>query len=300
MAVSDHEFGGVSTDLKLSLVEGYLRAFTVALRGKFRNLWYIDAFAGTGERTVRYAAQDGDLFVQSSEERFVRQRGSAQIAIDVVPPFDRLTFIDSDPKHCEALRALRSNYETRTIEVLEEDANNAIRKLFRSDRWPSTRAVMFLDPYGMSVNWETLEVIRATGVVDVWYLVSLSGLFRQAARKGSAVDETKRAALTRMVGTGEWETAWYQRTKKADLLGDVDEEYSRVADVDAMETWFWKRLGSLFPKVLKPLRLRDARGIPQFALFFAISNPDPKAIGLATKIADHILNSGRESQVRPR
>ena len=35
MAISDHEFGGDSTDLKLSLVEGYLTAFTTALRKKF-------------------------------------------------------------------------------------------------------------------------------------------------------------------------------------------------------------------------------------------------------------------------
>jgi hypothetical protein len=41
-------------------------------------------------------------------------------------------------------------------------------------------------------------------------------------------------------------------------------------------------------------------GVPMSALFFAISNPAPKAIGLATKIADHILKTGRSSQVRPR
>jgi len=59
--LGEHEFGGVSTDLKLSIVEDYLRAFTTALRSKFRELVYIDAFAGTGERTVRYAADELSL-----------------------------------------------------------------------------------------------------------------------------------------------------------------------------------------------------------------------------------------------
>jgi hypothetical protein len=93
MALSDHEFGGVSTNLKLSLVERYLSAFTTAPRGKFKELWYIDAFAGTGERTVKLAARDSDLFDAAQDEQIERHRGSARIAIETEPPFDRLIFL---------------------------------------------------------------------------------------------------------------------------------------------------------------------------------------------------------------
>jgi three-Cys-motif partner protein len=298
--ISDHEFGGVSTDLKLSIVESYLTAFTIALRGKFKELWYIDAFAGTGERTVKLATRDGDLFDVAQEEQIERHRGSARIAIETAPPFDRLIFMDMDPRHCEALRELRADHPARQIEILEGDSNSSIREVVQRSNWKGIRAVMFLDPYGMSVDWQTLESIRVTGAIDVWYLVSLAGLFRQAARRADAVDESKRAALTRMLGNGDWESAWYQRTQRDDLFGEGDREHSRVADLEAMEAYVWKRLRELFPKVLKPLRLKDSRGIPQFALFFAISNPKPNAIALATKIASYILNSGRSSQVLPR
>jgi three-Cys-motif partner protein len=54
--VTDHEFGDQHTELKLSIIEKYLSFFTTALRGKFRELWYIDGFAGTGYRTVRHQA----------------------------------------------------------------------------------------------------------------------------------------------------------------------------------------------------------------------------------------------------
>jgi three-Cys-motif partner protein len=301
MGSSDHQFGGVSTDLKLSLVEGYLRAFTVALRGKFSELWCIDAFAGTGERTVKHAAKSGDLLEPPAEERTERRRGSARIAIDVVPPFDRLIFMDKSRRHCRALRELGSKHPDRQIDVIEGDANKAIVDIVTRHRWKATRAVMFLDPYGMSVDWETLKVIRSTEAIDVWYLVSLSGLFRQAARDADAVDQSKRAALTRMLGTDSgWETAWYKRVQRNDLFDTLDEPHSRIVDVEAMEAFVWKRLETLFPKVLKPLRLKTDRGVPQFALFFAISNPKPEAVGLATKIANYILNSGRSSQVRPR
>jgi three-Cys-motif partner protein len=297
MTISDHEFGGVSTDLKLSMVQRYLSGFTTALRGKFNELWYIDAFAGTGERTVRLDATEANLFDDETPERVERRRGSAQIAVDTNPAFNRLIFMDRKAKHCDALRTLATANPFRKIDVLQGDANDEIRCLLANRSWTSTRAVMFLDPYGMSVEWETLKAIRSTQAIDVWYFVSLSGLFRQAARDGNAVDDSKRLALNRMLGTSEWEKEWYQAST-ADLFGDS--QISRIANVQAIEAYVGKRLEILFPKVLKPRTFYSDRGVPMFALFFAMSNPDAKAIGLATKIASHILNSGKSSHVRPR
>ncbi len=299
MAPSDHKFGGVSTDLKLSLVGGYLGAFAKALRPIFSQLWYIDAFAGTGERTVVIPGRPADMLGPEIEEKIERRRGSAKIAIDIVPTFDRLIFMDKSPKHVAALNDLKAGHKHRHIDVVPGDANAAIIDLITQHNWSGTRAVMFLDPYGMSVDWKTLEAIRGTEAIDVWYLVSLAGLFRQATRDAEDLDDSKRAALTRMVGTPDWEKDWYKSTTRMDLFGETDERFARTAEVSDMEAYFGQRLRVLFPAVLPPLRLNDDRGIPQFALFFAISNPKREAIGLASKIAIHILKSGSASQVRP-
>ncbi|MGK9236397.1 three-Cys-motif partner protein TcmP [Inquilinus limosus] len=300
MSTADHEFGGVSTDLKLSLVEGYLRAFTTALKGKFSELWYIDAFAGTGERTVLQLGRESNLLEPATEERLDRRRGSAQIAIDILPPFHRLIFMDKNSRHCLALNELKSKHQDRNIEIFEGNANEVITTIIKKFDWKNKRAVMFLDPYGMSVNWQTLEAIRSTNAIDIWYLVSLAGLFRQAPHNAAALDESKRTAITRMLGTTDWEQAWYQKLERTDLFGEIDAIHARTADVEAIENYVGDRLRTLFPKVLPPLRLRSDRNVSQFSLFFLISNPENRAIGLATKIANHILNSGRSSQVRPR
>ncbi len=300
MPISDHEFGGVSTDLKLSVVGDYLASFTTALRTSFSELWYIDAFAGTGERTIKTPAQPADMLGPEVEEKIERHRGSAKIAIEIKPTFDRLVFMDKRSRHVTALNELKAAHPTRNIDVVPGDANAEIIKLIASHNWSGTRAVMFLDPYGMSVDWQTLEAIQKTEAIDVWYLVSLSGLFRQATHDAEKLDESKRAALTRMIGTSEWEQAWYALTQRTNLFGETDERLARTAEVDDMEGYFGERLRTLFPRVLPPLRLNDDRGIPQFALFFAISNKAPKAIGLASKIANHILSSGNASHVRPR
>ena len=291
LKTSHHEFGGVSTDLKLSMVEGYLRAFMTALRGKYSQLWYIDAFAGTGERTVKHAASPAGLLHDATEERLERLRGSAKIAIDIQPVFDRLIFIDAKKRHYDALLQLKAENPARNIQVVRADANQAIRSEIARHSWSGIRAVMFLDPYGMHVDWETLKFIQETKAIDVWYLVSLSGLFRQATLDKRALNEQKRRALNRMLGTNDWETEWYAPSPLGSLFDDEEQE-ARTADIKAMEKFVQKRLGEIFPKVLPPRTLRNERNLPMFSLFFAASNPDHKAIGLATKIASHILKAG--------
>lgn len=289
--IVDHEFGGLSTDLKLSIIEKYLRAYTTALRGKFDNLWYIDGFAGTGYRTVKHAAIPSGMFSDEQPEWVEQRRGSAVIAIETEPAFDRLIFIEKKPAHCAAIKKLMVEYSTRDITLDENDANESIRKNVAWNGWNTTRAVMFLDPYGLSVDWDTLVAIAATKAIDVWYLVSLAGLFRQAAHDPEALDDSKRAALTRMLGTPDWESAWYPETIQTDIFGEVVRDKRRSADVTAMERFVGERLRTVFPRVLEPYRLHNNRGVPMFALFFAISNPEPKAIGLATKIAGQILKA---------
>ncbi len=94
-----------------------------------------------------------------------------------------------------------------------------------------------------------------------------------------------------MLGTSDWEKVWYAERASRDLF-DLDRGSERVANVHAMEDYVKKRLELLFPKVLPPLRLKNKAGVNSAALFFAISNKDGKAIGLATRIASSILKNG--------
>jgi three-Cys-motif partner protein len=289
----DHEFGGQHTELKLSIIEKYLRAYSSALRNKFSELWYIDAFAGTGKRTVKVEAKGEDLFESKAPESVEQRRGSAQIAIDIEPPFHRLIFIESKPKYCKALRELAAEYSARDIMVVEEDANLSIQRELAGSNWTSSRAVLFLDPYGMEVDWETLVAIAATRAIDVWFLFSLSGLYRQATRRSDKITEEKRAALTKMFGSDEWERELYSDRGQADMFGGGPSQ--REYDVKGLERYVKRRLETLFPKVFDPLALPVNKAPQRFSLFLCISSPDPKALGLATRIANHILKLGSSS-----
>jgi three-Cys-motif partner protein len=291
----DHEFGDQHTELKLSIVEKYLKFFTLALRGKFDELWYIDAFAGTGSRTVRQEARPADLIDPAEPERVERRRGSASIAIDVKPHFDLIVFIENKPSYVAALDDLAAKYPGRRITIVKNDTNDALKDLVAANSWKSTRAVLFLDPYGMELEWSTLEKVAATRAIDVWFLFSLSGLYRQATRELTDIDEHKRASLTRMFGSDAWEVELYPQQTRNDLFGSIDEPRRRAADVAGLEAYARARLQTIFGAVLKPLALPPKKNPQRFSLFLCISNREPAAIGLATKIGNHILKDGISS-----
>jgi three-Cys-motif partner protein len=297
MKLAEHIFGSPATELKLSVVEAYLRAYTTALRGKFPELWYIDAFAGTGERTEIIPARREGLFRQQSA--IITRRGSAKIALDVAPPFAKLIFVEKRRQAVKALCALRDEQPGRDIQVIGGDANVEIPKLIKFVNWRRIRAVMFLDPYGMNVGWETLEAIAKTRAIDVWFLFSLSGLYRQAARSASAIDEKKRAAITRVLGTDDWERELYTASPRG-LFPNEAPRLRRTADVGRLQDYVRARLKMIFPVVLPPLPLPPHQRPQKFSLFFAISNDEGPAIGLATRIASHILKSGMSSRSSPR
>lgn len=286
---TEHCFGGPWTELKLKVLQKYLHFYTQALKHQPFKLLYIDAFAGTGERTVNN--DQSSLFV--SERRL---RGSAQIALELKRPFDRYIFIEQHQRRFEVLDTLRQRYSDRQIECLRGDANRELLKLCQAS-WHRQRAVLFLDPYGLSVEWATLQRIAQTRAIDLWYLFSLSGLFRQTAHDFEKVDPVGAERVDTVLGTPDWRTAFYAplAQDQSDLFSEPKEPgLRRQANVDAIEAFVGERLRAAgFAKVAEPLRLRSRNNAPLYSLFFCVSNPDPKAVGLSMKAAHHILKAAR-------
>jgi three-Cys-motif partner protein len=275
-----HRFGSVHTILKLETLAKYLPAYTQALKNTRFRLHYVDAFAGSGVCHVKVGI-GSRLMVP----------GSASIAIDCAPPFHHMVFIEKTPRRALALQRLKQRAPERNITIVQGDANAAlplyVRRLNANDR-----ALVFLDPYGMQLEWGVLRELAASRITDLWYLFPLSALYRQAAKDATAIDEDKSAALTRMLGTDEWRTAFYERKRQANLFGETPDV--RHAQVPEILSWVKKRLETIFPYVEEPKLLHQVfdsgkQGAPLFALFFAMSNPSPPAIGLAKKIVRSIL-----------
>jgi signal transduction histidine kinase/CheY-like chemotaxis protein len=81
----EHPFGGAWTESKLAIVNAYARAFQTALKHTPFENWYIDPFAGTGER-IEKRLGGGLLEGKALEEELIRFAGSARLALEVEPP----------------------------------------------------------------------------------------------------------------------------------------------------------------------------------------------------------------------
>lgn len=284
-AVEDqHSFGGVWTRIKLEALEKYFGAFNTVLGKQPFTRIYIDAFAGTGRCDIKVNGEKNSI------------DGSARRALTSTPGFHKYCFIELMPKKLDALRALAGEHPGKTIEIIQSDANAALKALCAQYRWQKERAVLFLDPFGMDVEWTTLDAVARTGAIDVWYLFPYAGLYRQAANNADALDADKEASLNRLLGTDCWRQKFYVQKRQAEMFGGSDGD-ERSADHSEMLNFVSERLNGLFPAVTVPKVLyqggdsRNPVGAPLFALYFAAANPKPAAYQLATKIAKSILDT---------
>ncbi|SIR80561.1 three-Cys-motif partner protein [Janthinobacterium sp. TND4EL3] len=279
--------------IKLDLLARYLAFFNTALQHRpspeqpFTRI-YIDAFAGTGECDINMG--DG---LRSTIA------GSAKIALDTAPAFDRLHLIDFNPKHVAELRGLvASPGDIDRVSIYHQDANEALNEIIQKTQWRSTRGVLFLDPYGMTVRWDTLQKVAATKALDVWYLFPLSAVYRQAAIDFNKVDEGKAAALDSVLGTTEWRTAFYSDSQQESFLDDGKSSARRTAGPAEITSFVHARLCEIFKGwVSAPILLPERGGPPMFALFFAVSNPAEPAVKLSKKAADHLFDMLKNQRI---
>lgn len=314
-----NEFGGDWTEQKLDRLRKYLPAYTTIMRGNptaralFQTI-YVDAFAGTGYVTPRQKstppqdpgvfnlfetmddASEEALWLATVPETQAFLDGSARIALDVEPPFDRYIFIDKKAAHVRDLKTLRlQHYEMRgRIEVRQGDGNEELIALCDQTDWRTQRAVVFLDPFGMQVNWDTIQALGTKAEVDLWLLFPLGMAVNRLLTRNALPPDDWARALDRALGTPDWRTSFYtsvlEPPPNRTLFDALDEEAParerivKTADFAAIGQFFVQRLASVFSHVApQPLTLSSNRGVPLYLLCFASQNE------AALNIAKHLL-----------
>lgn len=292
-----HRFGGDWTATKLDVLAKYLSSYTTVLKKqKSLRKAYIDAFAGTGYRTLRHDedAHSTELLFPDLANPAPQKLldGSARLALKTQPRFDKYIFIERSPERCRQLEGLKQEFPDLSEDIRIElgEANQEIRKLCKKD-WHSRRAVLFLDPYGMQVEWETIAAIAATKAIDLWLLFPLGiGVNRLLTRTGKIPPEW-RARLDTFLGTQDWYDEFYRVESKTTLFGG-EEEHVVKATIETIGRYFNDRLRSVFPGVAdEPGVLRNSAKCPLYLLCFAAANE--KGAPAALRIANHLLKEVR-------
>jgi three-Cys-motif partner protein len=195
-------------------------------------------------------------------------------AIAVVPAFDHFVFIEKNDLRCSALADIQNENPGVNIRIIGGEANEVLRELVDEQPWArkdnsNSRGVVFLDPYALHVDWETLKALASTRVFDVWYLFPIRDTIRQLARNFEGIGP-KEAMLDRLLRP-EWRELYSiapEETLKRDLFDQpVESAMRRVVFVGQFEQWLKKRLEKEFKFVSEPLPLLTASSHQAFHYF---------------------------------
>lgn len=302
-------FGGPWTEHKLECVKKYLHAYTTIMAKQPFRFAYIDAFAGTGYRELE---QDGDtasaMFPEFDSPEVVDfQQGSARNALEVTPPFTKYIFIEKNAnQHAELVELkneflLKEEFSEDSIECVLGDANRFLKDLCRPERvWRKHRALVFLDPFGMQVEWETIRAIANTKAIDLWILFPVGSVNRLLKNDGE-IHAPNRERLDMFFGEADWFDVFYQLAEQISFFSpgeqiaffNREEHWQKTGHIfKEIERYFMRRLRSVFAGVApQPLWLRNSKNVPLYLLCFAAGNP--RGAPTAVKIAQHILEGMR-------
>jgi three-Cys-motif partner protein len=146
--------------------------------------------------------------------------------------------------------------------------------------------VLFIDPFGMQLTWETVKAIAKTKAIDTWILFPVSAVNR-LLKKDDNIPPSWRRRLDIMFGEPAWFDVFFPEEKSA-LFRDNLVVRRKITDMDLIGKYFNRRLATVFAGVApNPYTLRNTQGAPLFLLCFAAANPN--AVKPAIKIAQDIL-----------
>jgi three-Cys-motif partner protein len=260
------------------------------------HLSYVDAFAGCGARVDAAEVEAPQTSLQLDTPAPQPKVGTALEALRLEPSFHRCVFGDLNHLHLNALEARIA--EARLAgEVLPEtlffrvDANALVQQectWLKGDK--NRRAVMFLDPYGMQVQWQTLQTIADCSQIDLWLLLPTGiAINRLVPRRG---EQNPRWAerLDAFYGSPDWRDVFF--SSEPDLLGV--ERQARASDLHDIVCYTMDRLRTLFGGGLyrDALPLRTGKHL-SYHLVFANSSKDKRRWEIAHGIAGHLMRKAQ-------
>jgi three-Cys-motif partner protein len=264
--------------LKLDIIEQYGGAYTKAFNGRGRQLkkYYIDGFSGAGVHVVKRTRQQIE--------------GSPARALKITPPFDGFYFIDLDKDKAAYLEkqcAGRSN-----VTIINDDANTYLRTVLPTIQYKLfNRALCVLDPYGLHLDWDVIEMAGKSGAVDLFLNFPVMDMNRNAIWRTpdrASADGIER--MSRFWGDETWKQAAYAKSRQMGLFAEPDDEKQPNSAIVAA---FRERLNNVagFEFVPEPMPMVNSKKAVVYYLFFA--SPKPAAKAIITDIFEKHRSPGR-------
>lgn len=264
---------GPWSEVKLDIVKQYAAAYTTILSKQnfIKKYIYVDAFAGAGKHVSKTS---GGFII-----------GSPLNALNVNPPFSEIHLIDLHEGKAAELRRIVGPQSN--VFIYQGDSNQVLlEKVFpRCNYKDYARALCFLDPYGLNVDWNVLSQAGQAKSVEVFYNFMIMDANMNALwRNPDEVSESQARRFDKIWGNRSWKKETY--VEQSNLFGES--EYLKKGNPTIAES-FRKRLeiAAGFKYVPKPVPMRNKNGAIIYYLYFATQNET------GAKIVDGIFEKYR-------
>lgn len=292
-------WGGSWTEQKLETFESYVRAYLTIMNSyRDKHNWkliYFDGFAGSGTRSVEEEQEDEKSFISLFGEEKVEKRelsvyqGAAERIVNLerkMRGFDFYYFIDKEEENCAKLKLKLSPYKTKGIKQFRPgDANEmtlSLANALKKDK--HLKALCFLDPFGMSIKWNTIKAISRESV-DLWILLPSGVIINRLIKTDGTLMYPQK--LVEFFGMSEDEIKqwFYEHKEEQTLFGAVEWYEKKNNPIKLIANLFCERLGELFPHVTnEPLVMRNNHNVPIF--HFVCASFNKTAVKIAQQIID--------------
>ncbi|MBE9585558.1 three-Cys-motif partner protein TcmP [Mucilaginibacter sp. JRF] len=270
-----NQFGGNWTEAKMKIVVDYAKAYlTIMNKQPWVKTLYFDGFAGSG------------LIEKNEAEDAIKGTALRILDIDEPKPFDLYYFVEKDEKNKKALENKVSiEYPKKKAFVVQDDCNAKLLDMARYlQKNKNFRALAFIDPYGMSVNWNSIEALKGLGI-DFWILVPTGLGVNRLLTKSGEIDDGWLNKLEQFLGISR--TDVYNRFYKKDivntLFGELEILNKEKAAIEKASKLYSERLKTVFEYVSEPFVMRNKTNSIMYHFMMATNNPS----GL--KIANEVI-----------
>ncbi len=270
-----NQFGGSWTEAKMEIIVSYAKAYlTIMNKQSWVKTLYFDGFAGSG------------LIVSDGSDEI--KKGTALRILDIVTPkpFDIYYFVELDSDYKEALEhTISTKYPQRNTHVVQEDCNQKIvsmAKFLNNNK--NHRALAFIDPYGMSVNWKSIEALKNLGI-DLWILVPTGSGVNRLLKNDGNIRDAWIIRLENFLGISKEDILkhFYKRQTTNTLFGEETQLKKEQNIILRIGELYKKRLNEVFKYVSESFIMRNSNNAIMYHFMMATNNPN------ALKIANHVI-----------
>lgn len=274
------EWGGPWTEKKLEAFSKYVWSYlTIMKKFPYWKTIYFDGFAGSGTREKQVNA---DLMQQLkiTEEEERTYKGAAERVLGLQElGFDFYYFIDKKDSSLNKLKTkLDEKFKDKTIVYRSGDANHQITELAKALRTKDYAALVFLDPFGMQIDWNSIAKLKDTRS-DVWILVPTGVIVNRLLDRAGKLEFSDKLQSFFGLPIEEIKAHFYVEKKVQTLFGE-EEIITKVSQpIEEIARLYAERMKTIWKHVTdEPLVLKNRNGSPIFHFVFASNNQNAKKI----------------------